>query len=78
MNFPYPLTIVLDRYTGVYSGGIFTAWNKNVNQIPSAIDEADISCSAFWADFDGECGIGETPEEAINDLIRQLGESKCD
>lgn len=22
----YPLTIVKDRYTGVYSGGIYTAW----------------------------------------------------
>lgn len=37
----YPLTITMDRYTGVYSGGIFTAWNLDPDEVPWEIAGGD-------------------------------------
>ena len=45
----YPLTIVKDRYTGVYSGGIWTAWNCNPDDVPNDIYADDVACCGFWS-----------------------------
>ena len=78
-KYPYPLTVIMDRYSGVYSGGYFTAWNRYSQEIPSYIDGSDGAAMAFWDDYhkkeetleDGYqmVGFGETSDAAIKDLI---------
>ena len=78
-KYPYPLTVVIDRYSGIYSGGYFTAWNKYPQEIPSRIDDSDDIAMAFWDNYrkkeetlkDGYqmVGFGETADAAIKDLI---------
>lgn len=78
-KYPYPLTVVMDRYSGTYSGGYFTAWNKYPVEIPSSIYGSDNVAMVFWDDYyrkeealkDGHqmVGFGETADAAIKDLI---------
>ena len=72
MNEIYPLTIINDRYTGTYSGGIFTAWNMDYYEIPTDPDEDDVTCMLFWAKTDIIVGRGKTPQEAVDDLRQRL------
>ena len=37
MDTVYPLTIKADRYSGVYSGGAYTAWPCDEAEIPSEV-----------------------------------------
>ena len=32
-RYPYPLTVLMDRYSGIFSGGKFTAWNKEQDSV---------------------------------------------
>lgn len=68
----YPLVIIEDRYTGVYSNGEYTAWNMYFDEIPQDIDGDDVSCYDFWHSYDGIVGLGRTPNEAIEDLRKKL------
>ena len=73
----YPLTIVMDRYTGTYSGGIFTAWNLDPDEVPEEICADDNSTSEFFDDIryrrrDYIYGIGGTPDEAAMDLYIKM------
>ncbi len=69
----YPLTIIKDRYTGVYSHGKYTAWNISFEDIPYAIDDEDTECRSFWYSNENACiGLGDTPEDALEDLIRKI------
>lgn len=71
----YPLTVVLDRYTGCYSGGRWTAWNMYPDNIPYGPFGDDTSCSEFWGDeHTFPVGVGDTPEAAIQDLKKQMEE----
>ena len=75
----YPLTIVSDRYFGLYSGGNFTAWNRNPSGIPEEISEDDVTCWEFWNIGEGKdmlCGKGQTVEEAVGNLYIALGREK--
>lgn len=72
----YPLTIISDRYTGVYSKGIFTAWNLDFFDVPRDIEDCDVTCGAFWSKFEGIVGLGNTPDEAYEDLYYKLLEEK--
>ena len=45
----YPLTITKDRYSGVYSGGEWTAWNCDADEVPSDISDDDVTCCGFWS-----------------------------
>ena len=72
---PCPLCIIEDRYSGVYSGAGFLAFNLSpfeVGILP--VDDDDNSCLYFWeheaADY--VIGKGETPEEAMQNLIMLL------
>lgn len=69
----YPLTILLDRYGGCYSGGEWTAWNYEPNEVPLAPFLDDVTCMMFWQN-NVKCGIGDSPEAAIIDLKRKLSE----
>ena len=71
----YPLTIVADRYTGCYSGGNYTAWNLDHYNLPSEIDDDDVTCCGFWRGADCQeyvIGKGRTASEALADLYVKL------
>ena len=77
---PYPLTITLDRYSGVYSGGLYVAWNCNADAVPTEPSDDDVTCADFWdraeqdmLDGDIPCyGIGVNPEKAILNLVESM------
>ena len=76
-----PITIIKDRYNGVYAGGKtstsgpvpakFTAWNLHCDKVPEEINGGDPECANFWWDYQGIVGKGDTPNEALEDLERQ-------
>lgn len=68
----YPLTIIKDRYNGVYSGGNFTAWNMYYYDIPTNPALGDITCLEFWNNTSIPVGRGVTPDEAVKDLQKRL------
>lgn len=68
----YPLTIIKDRYSGIYSGGVYTAWNKEADEIPIQIYCDDITCCNFWVDNKEIVGLGLTPNLAEENLRRKL------
>lgn len=69
----YPCVIISDRYCGAYSGGRWTAWHRNYDDIPEEIDSDDSDCMNFWGGNDEIVGLGDTPEESYNDLIIKKG-----
>lgn len=71
---PYPCTIVQDRYTGTYSGGKWTAFNLDPDEIPTAINDSDVPCATFWARNNLAVGLGDTPNEALENLTNKLKE----
>lgn len=72
----WPLTIVADRYSGIYSGGAWTAWPCEPWAVPEAAHGGDVACAAFFAAPTLPYGIGATPEEARDDLIARLGRGR--
>ena len=76
MDFIYPLTIILDRYSGVYSGGKYTAWPLNYDEIPHGASADDTACMVFWEIWKFPVGKGDTAEEAITNLAEKLAEGK--
>ena len=72
MDTIYPLTIKADRYSGVYSGGEYTAWPCDEADIPDEIDMDDVRCAHEWGVIKSErqhVGIGCTPSVALVDLF---------
>lgn len=69
----YPVTIISDRYDGVYSGGKWTAWNLDESEIPEDASGDDLACYDFWnMEEKPVCGIGQTPNEAYEDLKMKI------
>lgn len=75
----YPLTIIIDRYNGAYSGGKVTAWNCRSDYVPSEISDDDCSCYDIWSDlretgnYRGvKFGVGNTVIGAVEDLYKKL------
>lgn len=68
----YPLTIIADRYGGIYSGGLFTAWNVEAASVPWDIWGNDEECIDFWNNCCYLVGKGDTPEEAVMDLKNKI------
>lgn len=68
----YPITIVLDRYFGVYSGGIYTAWNLHPENVPKEIDGSESECMDYWNTNKALCGKGNTPNAAIASLLAKI------
>lgn len=68
----YPLTITADRYTGAYSGGVFTAWNLEPIDVPTEPFEDDVGCAEYWGENNPICGKGDTPSEACANLYSIL------
>ena len=75
----YPLTIVCDRYIGTYSGGVYTAWNHYVDEIPLEIEGDDVECYSFWWGDEPKkymVGKGETIVEAVADLAHKMRKTR--
>lgn len=68
----YPTTIICDRYGGTYSSASWLAFPHDSWDIPEEVDGEDVECYLFWQDYDGIVGKGETPQEAMQDLIRKM------
>ena len=47
--FIYPITVVCDRYSGIYSGGSYIAWNLETEDVPLDPQCDDVSCYSFFA-----------------------------
>lgn len=60
-----------DRYSGIYSGAAFTAWD---GEQPSEIDAGDPTCEKFWETNKRVCGKGPTAQSAAADLLTKLGD----
>lgn len=69
----YPTTLVADRYSGTYSGGKWLAFPLDYWNVPAEVDGGDIECMMFWDTYDGVVGKGNTPQEAMEDLINKMG-----
>lgn len=75
----WPVTIVKARYQGSYEGGLWLAFDCQYWQVPEAVYGDDISCSTFFDEYNKsnrkknplKIGRGETPEEALKDLVAQ-------
>lgn len=82
-----PLTIVKDKYSGKYCKGGYIAWNLEPNEIPKYSYSNETSVMHFWnsknyydayREYDGYFGIGETIQEAIDDLYSYIIESRIE
>ncbi len=78
MQYPYPLTICADRYQGSYSRCAFTAWNLDSHEVPTDKDAGDLQCKKFWLKNKIIVGKGNSPIEAVRDLISKLKERDGD
>lgn len=73
----FPVTIVKDRYNGSYSGGMYIAFNLDHYRIPNEVDDGDIECMKYWVWVKNtyqKVGVGSTPNDAYNDLIKKLNQ----
>lgn len=68
----YPLTIIKSRYNGIYSGGIYLAFNLHHQDVPSEATGGDMECDEFWREYSRPVGKGSKPGEAIYNLLRKL------
>ena len=72
----WPVTIIMDRYSGTYSGGQYTAWNCYPEDIPNDVFSNDMACAEFWGINDETnkyiVGKGRTPDDAQNDLFNKI------
>ena len=69
----WPCVIVADRYTGTYSGALWTAFA--LEEIPEGCRADDVTCQDFWCEMTDPVGKGSTPDEALADLNRAIAES---
>ena len=68
----YPVTIVMDRFGGVYSHGAYTAWNLEPWEVPWEIADGDMGCCDFWCNNKLMVGKGDTPDAALHDLEEKI------
>lgn len=68
----YPLTIIEDRYCGVYSGAKYLAFNKEFYELDKRICGNDCECRDYWYSCNIVVGKGNTIQEAKADLLNQI------
>lgn len=79
-RYPYPLAVITDRYSGIFAGAKFTAWNRDPDMIPEDVFGGDGEAMDFWIKYHNKdinrafdmVGFGNTPNEAVDDLIKKL------
>ena len=70
--FPWPVTIMRSRYGGIYEPGRWIAFPQVPADIPDDWRAGDVACAEFFQERRGTIGGGDTPDEALADLIRLL------
>jgi len=75
----FPVTIVMDRYNGSYSGAKWLAFQENNDDVPGEIGGGDPDEEYFWSNYNSNpkskpIGKGNTPDEAYQNLIHLLKE----
>ena len=75
----YPLTIIVDRYSGSYSGAKYLAFNMYNDCLPSSIGSGDSDEMNFWDSYNDNdknkrfpIGRSNNPNSAVMDLLKQL------
>jgi hypothetical protein len=64
----YPVTIVMDRYSGTYSGGAWIAWPLYPEDVPGEPKADDGTAIVLSGERKRPCGRGSTPNEALANL----------
>ena len=67
---PWPVTIVKSRYGGVYEPGVWIAFPQAPADVPDDWRAGDAACAEFFAQRRGHVGGGDTPNEALANLLR--------
>lgn len=70
----YPLTVTADRYSGTYSGAPWLAFPEEPGDVPADVFGEDGECAMFWSAYKYPVGKGSTPQEANEDLVKQITE----
>lgn len=68
----HPCTIINDRYSGCYSGGKWTAWPLDMDQISDGYLGGDPDEMMLFSDETLIYGKGDTPDQAYKDLINKM------
>lgn len=68
----YPLTVVMDRYNGTYSGAKFLAFPLDFDVVPIEVNGSDTECAYFWKNYEEPVGKGASAQDAIDDLVAQM------
>jgi hypothetical protein len=72
-NHPYPVTIIAARYGGAYEDGRWLAFHCFETEVPAEASGDNGECVAFFSsDAATLVGRGDTPQDALSDLLRRL------
>jgi hypothetical protein len=64
----WPIAVFQSRYSGVYEGGEWFAV-ANCTQVPNEAHGDDCECADWFAENKRNIGIGNTPNEAVDNLV---------
>lgn len=72
----YPVTIIMDRHFGSYSGGKWVALNLDAEDSYRLLPGDDVDCMNFWENEinSDSIGVGETPQLAYENLQKKYEE----
>lgn len=68
MEKPWRIVIHSSRYSGVYEGGTWFALCIG-DEFPEDAIGDDVTCASFFGMFMDGIGVGNTPQDALQDLI---------
>jgi hypothetical protein len=74
----WPVTVAQARYGGIYEGGRWVAFLVAPWHVPEDAFGDDVTCANWWdsPSNSAKVGRGNTPDEAVHDLARRLGEPR--
>jgi hypothetical protein len=67
----WPVTIMRSRYGGIYEPGVWIAFDQAPADIPDGWRGDDAACAACFDERRGLIGGGDTPDAALEDLVRR-------
>jgi hypothetical protein len=70
------VTIVTARYGGIYEPGKWLAFGGGPRELPDEWDAEDTVCIEFWRQRRNEVGGGDTPDEALADLLAKQAQRR--
>lgn len=68
----YPITVVADRYGGLYTEGEWLAFPLRPEDVPRQSNGSDIAQLDFLESYHEPYGIGPTPDVAVNQLTQSI------